>query len=190
MSEESGFKSMIMFLAGSYLVCSSILLLALKQHSRSYLVRKEQGRYTPSKHSDADYIHMCGPGNLAMVVLTLLDVRTLKFSGKTLFLSYQGRRGSQGGAGTQTACKTQQAMGCKGPFRWHFNAKTLEMAKKSISEKSSQASLAEAEAHLVCYKVAFFAISRVLYLTAPIHPGIFFYFYFLMGGKGREVVCS
>lgn len=87
MSEESDFKSMIMFLAGSYLVCSSILLLALKQHSRSYLVRKEQGRYTPSKHSDADYIHMCGPGNLAMVVLTLLDVRTLKFSGKTLFLS-------------------------------------------------------------------------------------------------------
>lgn len=49
-------------------------------------------------------------------------------------------------------------------------SKTLEMARESASENSTQAALAEAEAHLVCYKVPFIAISRVLYVTTLIYP--------------------
>lgn len=38
------------------------------------------------------------------------------------------------------------------------------------SENSTQAALAKAEAHLVCYMVPFIAISRVLYVTTLIYP--------------------
>lgn len=50
------------------------------------------------------------------------------------------------------------------------NAKTREIDRKSVSENSSQAALAEAEAHLVCYKVPFIAISRLVYVTTLIYP--------------------
>lgn len=61
-------------------------------------------------------------------------------------------------------------MGWRGLLDGTSNAKTLEMARESVSENSTQAALAEAEAHLVCYKVPFIAISRVLYVTTLIYP--------------------